>query len=587
VFQLVATPFLLLHGPSNILYILTALLSLGVIGYNIKTGRWRGGISLMKARENLNALAPLYKVLLLLCFAIILFQAVAGAWLFTEDADDAFYVAVTTQCIDDPHLYLTHPSTGEAVVSLDSYTTTGWMAYIAYWCKFSGISSPVMSHTVMPFVLILFSYLAMLLLGKKLFPKAREQIIFMFMFSAIILFGGTSVQSKSMFLLKRIWQGKAILLTTLLPFLLITLREFYTQKDSSYFTFILGLCGICGISLNPMSIFFIPMVYVGMSFHALFHKNQRRKIGGAVLSIFPLAIYALMYYVIMIQFRAGDIERIFVDPTGKVDFARMLSQQFRIPWQAVLAIVAIPISLYTKDKEARHLFFIPVMVWVILFINPVTASFIAQYVTKPSIYWRVVWLLPYEAALAYVLVRFAQFMQRRSFVLQVTSLTLSIALIALAGNYVFQPYNGFSDHYNMAGIPNVVIAQTNEILAYDQHIQPLVLAPGRGQGNTHVTTMRQYSAKVRLFLGRYTLDDHVLRTPAPMELPYTKEQVYQIYARQPPGDFDLELWLQSVLGYDIDWIIYPEGGWAEDCLRQQGIERISATEGYALYRVTR
>lgn len=400
-----------------------------------------------------------------------------------------------------------------------------------------------------------------------------------------MLFGGFSVYTKSMFLLARIWQGKALMVNLLFPFILLELRGLYMQKKCGYSVLALMLCCLCGIALNPIALFMIPMIYVGMSVCALFRRRTIRRIFFAFISIIPIAVHAPIYYFTMVGFYGGNTENVFVDAGSSLDFWSIVGNYFQEPWYILLAIIAIPIAIYTKNPAAKQVFVTAVITWIVLFINPVVAPFIAQYITNPAVYWRVIWLLPYEFACAYALVNICDILSdkidRR---IRVPAMIVCVFLLIMGGGkYTFAQSNGFFPHDNIEKIPNVVQVQADEILSYGEKEAPLVLAPGLNGANNHAIALRQYTDKIRLLHGRDFLSEIMLANPIKTEFPYSKEDVYGIYT--DPGAIDAEDWLKSIRGYGVNWVIYPDDGTADSILNQIGIEKVSASEGFVLYRV--
>ena len=95
-----------------------------------------------------------------------------------------------------------------------------WIAYVAVK---SDIHATIVSHLVMPFVLIPLSYLVYYEIGRTLFCQNKEKNhkenlpIFMIMMSMFQIFGNVSIYTNETFFLTRTWQGKAVAGSLVIP----------------------------------------------------------------------------------------------------------------------------------------------------------------------------------------------------------------------------------------------------------------------------------------------------------------------------------------------------------------------------------
>ncbi len=261
IFQAVVTPILFFH-----LSFLYSLVIFGLIAILI-------GVMYLFRRSKMQPfrwpvlpdfkLDRLYSVSLVICVCLILLQGVGSSLLNFQNSDDSFYVGLAEKSIDNPTLYRSDPSTGDPRFPLMSqYRFESWELVIATLSKVNGLRAAELAHTVLPFMLILLSYISYATLAKRFCPR-RYLPLFLIVLSLFHLFGGYSQYSQGSFLLTRIWQGKAILLHILIPYLISSILTSVKKPSKSSF-FELSVISFAGIALNPIAVYMIPIPLVGL-----------------------------------------------------------------------------------------------------------------------------------------------------------------------------------------------------------------------------------------------------------------------------------------------------------------------------------
>ena len=96
----------------------------------------------------------------ILCLVILL-QATTSSILFNENADDAFYVSLVEENIASDEIYTNAPSLGiNNTLFLSRYMVSGYELFLSVISKTFDIESTILAHTVIPFIMIIFSYIA-------------------------------------------------------------------------------------------------------------------------------------------------------------------------------------------------------------------------------------------------------------------------------------------------------------------------------------------------------------------------------------------------------------------------------------------
>ncbi len=149
------------------------------------------------------------------------------------NSDDAFFVASATTSLATNTIFAYNPYTGAAYAKLPSrYVLSPFYAFTAVMSKLTEIHPAIVAHTVFMIVFLLLAYAVYALIGRALLSYNMEKVgYFMVVLSALNIFAAYSERTSSLFLLIRLWQGKAILAGILLPMVLyLAIRLFLSEK---------------------------------------------------------------------------------------------------------------------------------------------------------------------------------------------------------------------------------------------------------------------------------------------------------------------------------------------------------------------
>lgn len=230
VFQLFAVPLVLREADISVLVVLnlviTSLLAAAAVLLLVRSrrrGTWKA-VALPREDAGRKRLLPLlYWGLFLGLVGFQLYMALTRA---SFDGDDAFYVAQSVMADQNGSMYEVDPYTG-ALAEFDARhamaTITMWIAVLA---RMTGIHAAILSHTVLPLVILPLVYLIYLQIGKVLCREQSTLPIFMLLIAMLQMFGYVSLYTKETFLMTRTWQGKALAGNLVFPAILWILLQF-------------------------------------------------------------------------------------------------------------------------------------------------------------------------------------------------------------------------------------------------------------------------------------------------------------------------------------------------------------------------
>lgn len=156
-----------------------------------------------------------------LFIGLVVFQLFMAVTRASFDGDDAYYVTESLLAQQQDVMNTVLPYTGTST-SLDIRHAlavfTMWIAFIA---KMSGIHATIMSHTIIPVVLISLTYVIYLEIGRILLHRRQEFLpIFMIIMALIQMFGNVSIYTSETFFLTRTWQGKSMTGNFVMPMII-------------------------------------------------------------------------------------------------------------------------------------------------------------------------------------------------------------------------------------------------------------------------------------------------------------------------------------------------------------------------------
>ncbi|WP_330388258.1 DUF6077 domain-containing protein [Butyrivibrio sp. INlla18] len=256
-------------------------------------------------------------------FALLAFQMVMAILMASFDGDDAYYVVESLLAQQADVMNTILPYTGIST-SLDIRhalaVITMWIAFIA---KVSGIHATIMSHTVIPLIVIPLVYLVYVEIGKSLFRKKQEFVpVFMIIVSFLMMFGNVSIHTPATFFLMRTWQGKAIVCNLVFPLIFWIFLEMMEKKEekaestgveqttekvaakagirqkistASYgwimLIFVNMLSGMC----TAMGVIFATGLIGLLTLILLFIKKDWKVLIGAFICVIPNFVYLALY----------------------------------------------------------------------------------------------------------------------------------------------------------------------------------------------------------------------------------------------------------------------------------------------------
>ena len=237
----------------------------------------------------------------LLFFVLLGFQLFMAVMYASFDGDDAYYVANSVITDETNTLYRILPYTGKSTFLDKRHSMAVFPLWIAYVARVSGVHATIVSHTILPLVLIPLTYLIYYEIGKKLCKESATQLsAFMIFVSLLQIFGNVSIYNNATFLLMRTWQGKSMLANVVIPAIFMVLLWLFEGEPKKRVAknglwWLLFVLNIVAAMMSTASVFLNSLLMAVMAFVLyLQEKNWKILIKMAGCCI-PCIIYAVIY----------------------------------------------------------------------------------------------------------------------------------------------------------------------------------------------------------------------------------------------------------------------------------------------------
>lgn len=367
------------------------------------------------------------KYLKFFVFALISMAAIGIAFIVNRsDLDDAFYVSVASFLSSNPtHTILsTDPMLGETNFPLifPSY-------HFASFELLSGAIAYLMSVPAMDIyyiyllpIWVVASVAATFLLTKEINPKhwlLAGSIAFLF---TVLL--GEMHRSPANFSYVRIFQGKAVFLSVIVPTFFYLTARFFSERGTKGDLFLLACCQVVSVGLSNFGMLMGPVAGLGaiVSNFPLILKGELKKLYYA----FAVLFIPLPYLIDVALESVGTSVRTFQFESS----ADVWTSVFGKNQQYLMAFLILAGPVIAKSTVTRWRLAVPPLIFFALYLNPWLANFISKYVTTPPVYWRVIWSFPIliYAAIAFCLLMVDLFEKKTPRMISVVLLIIALSL---------------------------------------------------------------------------------------------------------------------------------------------------------------
>ena len=299
---------------------------------------YRNGITVELGQFSVKRLLSGEGIEWLVFFVLLGLQLYKAAAFSSFDGDDAYYVVESLIAQEAGVMYRILPLTGGSTGLDVRHAMAVFPMWIAFISVRAGIHATIVSHVVMPLVLIPLTYLLYYEIGRILFVKFpqsggrqagmdgalrpggkrdgaeesgrhvfhRENLpVFMIIMAMFQIFGNVSIYTGETFFLTRTWQGKALVGALVIPAIFWVFLQIYNKGVRNGRTdaglWILLVCinmtaGVC----SSIAVFLVCILIAVATFCLAVAERDWKvlfKVGAACIpNVVYMAVYVVMAY---------------------------------------------------------------------------------------------------------------------------------------------------------------------------------------------------------------------------------------------------------------------------------------------------
>ncbi len=316
------------------------------------------------------------------------------------DADDSFYLSIPATLLRSPDnpvlLNDTIYRLANLPIQLPVYRIHSYEVLIGVIARIATAQPVTIAYLILPSFFALFSIIAWTQLLRLLAP-ARYVFTLAVLFFCVLMLGEVH-HSYGNFAFVRMFQGKAILATAMVPCIVYLALE-YSRQGTLRHWLLLFAAQIATIGITSSGLFVVPAAagFALVSTWSPSKTSTRRLVLGVLASSYVF----LAAGVLAVITHGGEG---FVTSTTMPPFMRLLDQAMG-PSSALLLLTTLISSwAFAEGRSQSRVLLTISLCFFLSVLNPYTYQFVADHLTGPSTYWRLFWALPLPFMLAIFLV---------------------------------------------------------------------------------------------------------------------------------------------------------------------------------------
>lgn len=286
---------------------------------------YRNGIVVGLGRFSVKRLLSGESIEWLIFFILLGFQLYKAVAFSSFDGDDAYYVVESLIAQEAGVMYRILPLTGGSTGLDVRHAMAVFPMWVAFISVRAGIHATIVSHVVMPLVLIPLTYLLYYEIGRILFVKFpqsgrkqdgaqetggnvfhRENLpVFMIIMAVFQIFGNVSIYTSETFFLTRTWQGKALAGALVIPALFWVFLQIYDKgvrngrTDAGFWILLVCINMTAGVC-SSIAVFLVCILIAVATFCLAVAERDWKvlfKVGAACIpNVIYMAVYVVMAY---------------------------------------------------------------------------------------------------------------------------------------------------------------------------------------------------------------------------------------------------------------------------------------------------
>lgn len=325
-------------------------------------------------------------VVLLVATAAVVVTLVADR----PDPDGAFYMSIPATLLRFPHapvlLHDTMYRMGNLALLSPVYRVDSYEVLIGALSRLTGVPHLGIAYLVLPPLFAAFAVLAWTRLLRRLIPERWVASLVILFLCVLAL--GEAHQSYGNFAFVRLFQGKAILATVMVPVIVSAALDF-SRHASARNWLVLFAAQIAALGFTSSALFVAP-VAAGVTLVSAWSPSMastRRLVVGLLASAYVIAVAGMLAL-------ATHGGRGFVSDAAMPPMLSLIAHTWG-GWSTAFLLVALLVAwAFAPTSTGGRYFTAGALLFMLGVLNPYTSRFVADHFTGASTYWRLTWALP-------------------------------------------------------------------------------------------------------------------------------------------------------------------------------------------------
>lgn len=496
IFYISAFPFMIVHGSLmflTVLYVFEICAAFTWSLYICFVNKGYNNILVVSRLKN----NPFLTICVIFGTVIIVLLII----LYHSDADDSFYLAQSSTILESGRINPYEQSTGIAAFSDQTqYSLVGYEIWTAVICFVFNINTAVLYHSLLPVMFIIMHFLVMYDIGKALFKNNAS--VFLILIMCFDILGGYSVYSQGAFAMLRLWQGKAVLVNVIMPFLMLVFIKIFRNKDSNkydidiskYDKIMLYTVLLSGLFISVVGLYLVPIEYALFFtvyfIYALIGHKVMKDVFSLILPVAGVLPFVAVYFLCL---TSDNVVQIATDNAETLSYMHILKDINGTGIIIPVFILAVLFFAMQKKSVEKCIFAIYPFVGICTFANPLICRYVARYITGTPVYWRVFWLFSFNITICAAVISVYSIVKKY----RAVYIVISMMIIILCGKPIFTG-SFFEMADNFEKIDVVTKNTADAILEREDEPNSLMIPEEYGYG------IRQYTGKIIMIWSRYS-----------------------------------------------------------------------------------
>jgi hypothetical protein len=490
----------------GILYMSPLLLLLG------SYGAWRlyslsGSLFDFTAADD----GPAPRLWIALAVVAILGQAASAVIYSRPDWDDCYYLAAVLDYEQAEALNDQEPTHREGFEVNPVQRMLCWELLGAVVSHVSGATPMVLFHSLWSGLIVLLAYAAYSGLFAEFVPRRWVPIALLGL-SGVYVWGISSHNTASNFLLPRPWQAKTILMHVLMPVLVVSLAR-YVRQPSWRWWLTLSACALASLTMSLSAIFLEVMLAACLAPVLLLALGRRwRVLVGVGIALAPLLAAGLFFRG---NARVQSVSQVV--PADAITWKAAVESYTAYGSAEVIWMLSLPLlAVLLRDRWRRTYLVSFPFVLAFTFANPLLYHQVAKNLTSYVTYFRMWWLFPIGPGLAVLFALSVRALNRGAHGRMGVALGSVTALAGLLATFWLPNLHVWSSRNNFLGALGApaLAANLEKIPADLAPLVPILAAKADIRQSSILCT-----EQIASFLTGYSRDFRFVQT-RPMYTPY-------------------------------------------------------------------